>query len=143
MKSPRKTPPRELKALCAELRPDDGLSPLALKKQHLREQLQQHPPSQARARQYCKAVHRALEAGLSGTIGDERLKDLIIQSVEPLHSGGSNLLVVIAAPPTGLTTMKALEQTLQKAAGILRSVIATEIQRKRTPHLTFRVVPET
>ena len=25
---------------------------------------------------------------------------------------------------------------------LLRSVVATEIQRKRTPHLTFRVVPE-
>jgi ribosome-binding factor A len=37
--------------------------------------------------------------------------------------------------------MNALEQTLQKASGLLRSVIATEIQRRRTPHLTFRVVP--
>jgi ribosome-binding factor A len=39
--------------------------------------------------------------------------------------------------------MAALEQTLQKASGLLRSVVAMEIQRKRTPHLTFRVVPQT
>jgi ribosome-binding factor A len=39
--------------------------------------------------------------------------------------------------------MKTLEQLLQNASGLLRSVVAAEIQRKRTPHLTFRVVPET
>jgi len=133
---------QEMKSLCAELRPEDGLSPVAIKKAQLLQHLQEHPPSQARARQYCKAVHRSLEASLSGVCGDARLKDLTIQTVEPLHTG-SNLLVVIAVPPTGQQSMLELERTLQKAAGLLRSVIATEIQRKRTPHLTFRVVPET
>jgi len=38
--------------------------------------------------------------------------------------------------------MKSLEQTLQNAAGLLRSVIATEVRHRRTPHLIFRVVPE-
>lgn len=142
MKSLHKPSEQELKHLCAELRPDDGLSPITLKKQELRQQLVEHPPSQARSRQYCKAVHRALESGLSSAIGDERLKDLTVQSVEPLHTG-SNLLVLIAVPATDPGTMKTLEKSLQKAAGVLRSVIATEIHRKRTPHLTFRVVPET
>ena len=130
----------EMKSLCAELRPEDGRSPVALKKAELRQQSAEHPPSQARARQYCKAVHRALEAGLSSVCGDDRLKDLTIQLVEPLHTG-SNLLVIVAVPPIAPQSMLELERTLQKAAGLLRSVIATEIQRKRTPHLTFRVVP--
>lgn len=142
MKTHPKKPAQELKSLCAEIHPEDGLSPVAIKKAQLRQQLEEHPPSQARARQYCKAVHRALEAGLSGVCGDARLKDLTVQAVEPLHTG-SNLLVVVAVPPTDPQTMLELERTLQKAAGLLRSVIATEIQRKRTPHLTFRVVPET
>ena len=144
MKTDPKNTAQVMKSLCAELRPEDGLSPVALKKQQLRQQLQDHPPSEARARQYCKAVHRSLEAGLSGVCGDERLKDLTIQSVEPLHAAsGSNLLVIVAMPSTDASWMLELERTLQKAAGLLRSVIATEIQRKRTPHLTFRVVPET
>lgn len=142
MKTHPKKLVQEMKSLCAEIRPEDGLTPVAIKKAQLRQQLEEHPPSQARARQYCKAVQRALEAGLSGVCGDERLKDLTIQSVEPLHTG-SNLLVIVAVPPTGPQSMLELERTLQKAAGLLRSVIATEIQRKRTPHLTFRVVPET
>lgn len=128
-------------SLCAESHPEDGLSPAALRKRNLRQQRQDHPPSEARARQYCKAVHRSLEAGLGSFCGDPRLKDLTIQSVEPRH-GSANLLVVVAVPADTPQTMKVLEQNLQKAAGLLRSVIATEIQRKRTPHLTFRVVPQ-
>ena len=142
MKTHPKNTMQEMKSLCAELRPDDGLSPVALKKAQLRRQMEEHPPSQARARQYCKAVYRSLEAGLSCACGDERLKDLTILSVEPLHTG-SNLLVIVAVPPTDPRSMVELERALQNAAGLLRSVIATEIQRKRTPHLTFRVVPET
>lgn len=131
-----------MKSLCAELRPEDGLPPHILKKQQLNLQRAEHPPGEARARQYCKAVHRSLEAGLAGVCGDDRLKDLTIQSVEPLRRG-SNLLVVVAVPVADRDSLLALEHALQKAAGLLRSVIATEIQRKRTPHLTFRVVPET
>ena len=142
MKSPHQKSTQEMKTLCAELRPEDGLSPLELKKQQQRQQLKDHPPSQARARQYCKAVHRALESGLSSAIGDERLKDLIIESVQPLHPGSSNLLVLVSAPGAEPATIRTLEQTLQKASGLLRSVIATEIQRKRTPHLTFRIIPQ-
>ena len=143
MKSLHKKAGQEMKSLCAELRPEDGLTPLELKKQQQRQQLKDHPPSQARARQYCKAVHRALESGLSSAIGDERLKDVMIESVQPLHSGGSNLLVPVISPGMSPAEMPAMEQALQKASGLLRSVIATEIQRKRTPHLTFRVIPET
>ncbi|MFN0126688.1 MAG: hypothetical protein ACKV19_08390 [Verrucomicrobiales bacterium] len=132
---------QEMKSLCAELRPEDGLSPVALRKVQMNRRRAAAPPSRARARQYCKAVHRSLEAGLTGVCGDDRLKDLTIQSVEPLHSG-ANLLVVVAVPRSDPRSMQALERTLQNAAGLLRSVIAMEIRRKRTPHLTFRVVPE-
>jgi ribosome-binding factor A len=142
MKPLHKNSAREIKALCAEPRPDDGLSPAALKKQQLRQQRLDHPPSEARSRQYCKAVHRSLEAGLASVCGDPRLRDLTIQSVAPLH-GSSNLLVVVAGPESDPESMITLERTLQNAAGLLRSVMATEIQRKRTPHLTFRVVPQT
>lgn len=130
---------QEMKSLCAEVRPEDGLPPHLVKRQQQRDE---HTPNPARAQQYCKAVHRALEAGLASDCGDERLKSLTILSVEPLP-GGSKLIVILAAPITDRLAMKTLEQTLQKASGLLRSVVAMDIQRKRTPHLTFRVVPET
>ncbi|MDB6133478.1 MAG: ribosome-binding factor [Verrucomicrobiales bacterium] len=134
-----------MKPLCAEPHPGDGIPSHILKKQQ--QQLERPTGSSggranARHQQYCKAVQRSLEGGLASACGDERLKDLIIQSVEPMRSG-AHLLVVVAVPEVDHSAIGALEQSLQKAAGLLRSVIATEIQRKRTPHLTFRVVPET
>jgi len=138
MKSLDKRSLDEMRSLCTEPRPEDGLPPHLLKR---KAQRREHAPNQARAHQYCKAVQRALDAGLAGVCGDERLKSLSVQAVEPLPFG-SKLLVIIAVPATDAATMKSLEQTLQNAAGLLRSVVATEVQRRRTPHLTFRVVPE-
>ncbi len=139
MKSFDKRSLEEMRSLCSEPRPEDGLPPHLLKRKL---QKQEHTSNRVHAHQYCKAVHRALDAGLAGVCGDERLKSLSVQSVEPLPFG-SKLLVIIAVPARDAATMKSLEQTLQNAAGLLRSVIATEVQRRRTPHLTFRVVPET
>lgn len=127
----------EIQSLCTEIRPEDGIPPYLIEQRQARKR---HTPQSARAQQYCKAVHRALEAGLVSVCGDERIQSLTILAVEP-QSRGSTLLVIIAAPDPDRQAMNALEQTLQKASGLLRSVIATEIQRRRTPHLTFRVVP--
>jgi ribosome-binding factor A len=138
MKSLHQRTLQEMKSLCKEIHPEDGIPPHLLKRQ----QQQQNTPNAARANQYCKATHRALDAGFYSVCGDERLKSLHILSVEP-HNKGSSLLVIIAAPDPDIQAMAELEQTLQKASGLLRSVVAMEIQRKRTPHLTFRVVPET
>jgi len=128
---------QEIQSLCTEIRPEDGIPPYLIER---RPPSKRHSPLTARAHQYCKAVHRALEAGFASVCGDERLQSLTILSVEP-QSRGSTLLVVIAAPDTDCHAMAALEQTLQKASGLMRSVIAMEIQRRRTPHLIFRVVP--
>ena len=128
-----------MRSLCTEPRPDDGLPPHLLKRQLQKHD--EHGPKRVHAQQYCKAVHRALDGGLADVCGDDRLNSLSVQAVEPLPFG-SKLLVIIAVPATDAATMKLLENTLQNAAGLLRSVIATAVQRRRTPHLTFRVVPE-
>jgi ribosome-binding factor A len=137
MKSLHRRTLQEMKSLCKEIHPEDGIPPHLLKRKQ-----QHHTPNAARANQYCKAAQRALDAGLASVCGDERLKSLHILSVEPQHKG-SSLLVIIAAPDPDVRAMAELEQTLQKASGLLRSVVAMDIQRKRAPHLTFRVVPET
>ena len=87
-------------------------------------------------------MQRSLEGGLGTCCADARLSDLTILQVEPLHGSGAHLLVVVAAPDADPALMGELEATLQNAAGLFRAVVATEIRRKRTPHLTFRVVPE-
>ncbi len=139
MKSSTRCSAQEIHPLCAELRPDDGLPPHLTKR---KEQRENRGPHEGRSQQYCKAVWRALDAGLASACGDPRLKSLAILSVEPLP-GGSKLIVVVSAPVADRAELSALEQALQKASGLLRSVVASDIHRKRAPHLTFRVVPET
>jgi ribosome-binding factor A len=129
---------RELESLCTELRPDDGLPPQEYHRRFLREP---RGPNQARSRQYCKAVYQSLEAGLAGVCADPRLKSLTVQSVETLH-GGAKLLVTVTAPESDPLVLAELEQTLHRASGLLRSIVAAEIQRKRTPQLRFQVLPE-
>jgi len=119
--------------------PDDGLPPPVYQRR-----FGNHPgrrKAEARSGQYLKAVFQALDAGLTTTCADPRLADLAIRSVEPLP-GGSTLLVLATAPGDP-DTLAALEHVLQRASGLLRSVVAAEIRRKRAPHLRFRVLPET
>ena len=137
MKRPTIQTVREMASLCTELRPDDGLPPQLYDR---RFKPQQRGPNPARAQQYCKAVHHALDAGLAGACADPRLKTMTVQSVEPLP-GGSKLLVIVTAPAPDQQAVVELEQILQRASGLLRSIIAGEIRRRRTPHLTFRVLP--
>jgi ribosome-binding factor A len=130
---------QEMEALCAEVRPDDGIAPHVLKKQQLRENrgLNRLP---ARALQYHKAVRQCLDAAFGNVCADPILADLVVRSVEPMGKG-SKLLVVVETPPSSPEPPPIIEAALQRAAGLLRSVVAGEVHRKRTPHLSFRVVP--
>jgi ribosome-binding factor A len=138
MKHSKTESARELASLCAEPRPDDGLAPHLLRR---RERPRNGGGRDGRQAQYCKAVLRALDAGLAGVCGDPRLKDLAVHAVEPCPGGG-RLLVIVAAPAAAASAVAELEGALQQAAGLLRSVVAGEVNRRRTPHLSFRVVPE-
>lgn len=125
-------------APCAEPGPGDGLPPALYHRRCGNPQGARK--AEAHRGQYLKAVFRALDAGLTTTCADPRLARLTLRSVEPL-SGGSTLLVLATAP--GETAeLAALERILQGASGLLRSVVAEEIRRKRAPHLRFRVLPE-
>ncbi len=124
---------------CAELRPDDGIPTHILKKQQNRDH-RTAKRSPARALQYHKAVRQSLDAAFGNVCADPLLTDLSVRSVEPLGKG-AKLLVVVETSATNSVSLEIIEASLQQAAGLLRSVVAGEIQRKRTPHLSFRVVP--
>lgn len=132
---------QEMESLCAEVRPDDGIAPHVLKKQHtLAEQNSQRLP--ARALQYQKAVRQCLDAAFGSICADPLLADLAVRSVEPVGKG-AKLLVVVETPLSNQEHPQIIEAALQRAAGLLRSAVAGEVHRKRTPNLSFRVVPET
>lgn len=130
---------QEMEALCAEVRPDDGIAPHVLKKQQLRDDSKSNRLP-ARALQYHKAVRQCLDAAFGRICADPLLADLVVRSVEPVGKG-CKLRVVVETRPSNQESPQIIEAALQRAAGLLRSVVAGEVHRKRTPCLSFRVVP--
>ena len=128
-----------LEAFCAQVRPDDGIPPQNLKKKS--QSKGQRAAGRHRFQQYCKAARQALENALAIDCGDEALKTASISAVEH-QGGGASLLVVISAPIHDIADITAMESRLKRASGLLRSALASELRRKRVPHLQFRIVPE-
>ncbi len=121
--------------LCRELQPEDGLDPRLLRRSERRQ-----PSKDRNARQvrYCHAVKEALASSLYAIAGE---RDLQVLQVEATPSG-AGLLVIIGAPVADLEDLLALERSLAAHAGYLRAEVAQQVTRKRTPPLTFRVLPE-
>ena len=130
---------KEMEALCAEVRPDDGIAPHVSKKQHIRDERNSNRLS-TRAMQYHKALRQCLDAAFGSICADPLLADLGVRSVEPIGTG-TKLLVVVETRLSNQEQPRIIEAALQRAAGLLRSVVAGEVHRKRTPYLSFRVVP--
>ena len=100
---------------------------------------QHHARSERKVQQLCKEVERTLAYALP-TYGDAVVRDLIIVSVEPAPDA-SRLLVTLA-PSTPLTEeVAAVRERVQRLRGLLRAEIGAAVQRKRTPELTFQIVP--
>jgi len=88
-------------------------------------------------RQLCRQVHEALGYALPA-LNDEILQDLWVIAVEPAPDA-ARLCAVVEAP-RGVAASEVVAR-LDRAAGLLRRELAQAISRKRTPTLTFRVVP--
>ncbi|MBL8877884.1 MAG: hypothetical protein JNG88_02090 [Phycisphaerales bacterium] len=122
--------------LCAELHPDDGP--------------ESHQPTRGSARrgdafdrktlQLCKQVERAVAFALSGRCDDPLLAELQIVSVHPSASSATLVVCVrvCGEPPSG--TKAKIEARLATARGVIRSVVAAEITRRRAPELRFLIV---
>ena len=95
-------------------------------------------PDNPRARQLCRQVQRRLDLALA-ELDDPVLQGLWISSVvqEP---GGRALLVEVVVPD--LAAVARTYARLEAARGHLRCEVAAAINRKRTPHLQFVVVPQ-
>jgi ribosome-binding factor A len=84
----------------------------------------------------CRQVLEALQIGLAGECGDDVLQQLFISSVDP-GADPSKLEVTVELPP-GLDPADALAR-LEKAKGLLRTMAAQAISRKKVPDLIFRL----
>jgi ribosome-binding factor A len=89
-----------------------------------------------KARRLCRQVSEALQAGLSGECADEVLQQVWICSVDP--AGEASRLIVTASVPEVVNPAEALTR-LERARGLLRTIVATAIHRRKVPDLSFRI----
>ena len=90
--------------------------------------------------QLCAQVEEIVSLAL-GDSADQRLHDLIVQSVSPGPDGARLLVAVVATNPLDLDSLEELHGALESARPWLRQQVAAEIHRKRTPDLAFQVLP--
>ena len=84
----------------------------------------------------CRQVLEALQIGLAGECGDEVLQQLFVASVDP--AADPSKLEVTVDLPSDVDPAGALAR-LEKAKGLLRTLAAQAISRKKVPDLLFRL----
>lgn len=124
---------RQLRALCGEVHPDDGIDP--------RELARKWPPrvkTHRKAWQLCGQVAEALELVLSGQ-ADDALRNLQVVSVEPAPDTTRLAVTVRVHPPSKDVDPRHVLEHLALASGRLRCAVGESITRRRVPALSFRL----
>ncbi len=93
-----------------------------------------------KAAQLCAQVRRALDYGLSEVLSDSTV-DAYIMEVMPAPNTSHLVVLVQPAGPLDEDGLRDLEATLARHAGVLRTAVAESIHRRKTPTLSFRVIP--
>jgi ribosome-binding factor A len=93
-----------------------------------------------KAAQLCAQVRRALDYGLSEALSD---CDVDAYVMDVLPAPNTSHLVVLVRPAESVQPegVRALEAAIARHAGLLRTAVAEAIHRRKTPTLSFQVVP--
>jgi ribosome-binding factor A len=91
--------------------------------------------------QLCAQVRDALGLAITGECHDDVLRELCVDTVEPAPNA-SRLLVRLIVPKHANVDVSDLYERLAKVGPFLRTLVAKEISRKRTPELMFIAMPE-
>ena len=121
---------KDLLSSCSAVGPEDGTDPRDWKR------AEEQGVKNRKAIQLCAQVADTLRLVLAGECADDVLRELVVESVVPA-SNSSQLLVTVSGH---VEPVRALEH-LKRASGWLRSEVAAAIHRRRTPRLSFRVLP--
>lgn len=144
---PRRRPTRrQLRAVCGEVGPDDGVDPRELARARMRQHsgVRSGPGPAERgagrkARQLSRQVAETLDAVLAGDTGDEVLRALRVVSATPAPDASRLLVTVAPRPPADRLDPAEVLARLARASGWLRTEVAAAITRKRAPALSFRL----
>jgi ribosome-binding factor A len=132
--SRRRISQNKMKALCAELGPDDGVDPRDLLRQTARKK------GGRKTQQLCGQVAEALDYALSAC-NDDMLREMGVVAVQPAPDQ-SRLLVSVGPTLPGPFDPTLVLAHLQRAQARLRAEVAASIHRKKVPELTYCVVSE-
>ncbi len=93
-----------------------------------------------KASQLCAQVRRALDYGISEALSDSS-SDAYVMDVVPAPN--TSHLLVLVQPTVTLDEqgLRSLQEELMRHAGQLRTTVAEFIHRRKTPTLSFQVVP--
>jgi ribosome-binding factor A len=124
---------RTLRALCADLSPEDGVDPKLLARGS------SEGPDRRKTWQLCSQVHDALRL-IFGEAVDERLQGLEVREVLPSPNDSQLLVLLVPLDPLTAEEREATTAALAAASGWLRTEVATSITRKRAPRLLLQLL---
>ncbi|HYT88484.1 MAG TPA: hypothetical protein VEL76_07230 [Gemmataceae bacterium] len=130
----RKPSIRKMLLSCRELGPEDGVDP------RYESRVGSEKVTNRKALQLCGQVARTLQIVLAGECSDEVLRDLFVESVVPAPNSARLLVTLALTPTASAIPVEEILGRLHHAQGLLRSEVATAINRKKVPELTFRLV---
>lgn len=129
---PRKTPRRDIRQVCGQIGPEDGVDPRDLARRY-----QARKPAGRKTSQLCHQVAVTLDELLAEQ-SDDLLRDLTVVDVEPAPDESRLLVTVAPGPVARPADPVTVIEHLGLAAGRLRTELAAAITRRRTPSLEFR-----
>jgi ribosome-binding factor A len=93
--------------------------------------------AERKTQQLCKEVERTLSCALAAA-SDDVVRDLTLIEVSPAPDASRLLVTLSLSRPVPIDEVN---ERLERMRGSLRQEIASSLQRKRTPELSFAVVP--
>lgn len=123
----------EARSLCADLHADDGLP------NSRRKETRDDCSNDRKTMQLCAQVRRSLH-GIIPLPGSSFFEGLVVEAVKP-DPNATRLRVVISVPISCAHSIPLLNQRLTDMVGFMRSEVASQINRKRVPMLTFEFIP--
>jgi len=100
-----------------------------------------HASNDRKSAQLCAQVRRALDYGISEALSDSPI-DAYVLDVLPAPNTSHLMVLVQPVVESDAEGIRDLQDELQRHAGLLRTAVAESINRRKTPTLSFQVVPK-
>ncbi len=94
-----------------------------------------------KALQLCSQIAETLTLVLSGECHDDLMRDLLVESVVPFPTASRLLVTLIPAISASNAPLERYLEHLERYKGLLRSEVASAINRRKVPDLVFRILP--